>query len=248
MDVRITGDSNYGTHIKALIVGPAGVGKTRMSSTFKNPIFASAEGGLMSVADRRIPYVNIESSEDLHRLRVALMQDASIREGVFGTKVDSVIIDTIDEIQNILVRERLEVSKNDKLTLPDFGWLREQMRAIVRGFRNLDMNVVFTCHDKESRDDELGKVMIKPALQGAFADEIPNMVDLALILVNRAETQIVDGGTSRVIRRFLQTYPDAQHAWVKDRSGALPQEFEINFEDDYQRMYDTIFNRGGKVK
>jgi hypothetical protein len=103
------------------------------------------------------------------------------------------------------------------------------------------MNVVFTCHLKESTDQITGQVFFKPALQGGVGDEVANYMDLALLL--RSKTKAVPDGTSTkmVTERYLQTFKDSQHDWIKDRSGQLPSEVVINFEDDYQRMYEPIF-------
>lgn len=241
LTVRRTGKSDYSRHIKALIVGPPGSGKTLMSSTWKNPLIASAEGGLMSIADRNIPYVDIRDTDSLFHLKLALDQDPDIREQILGFPVDTLVIDTIDEVQKIFVRERLDESKKEALELRDWGWLGEQMRSMIRGFRNLNMNVVMTCHVKESSDSESGRIFYSPALQGAVADELPGFVDLALLLRVFPTTVLVDGESTRVLTRFLQTYPDLSHPWIKDRSGKLPSEFTINFTDDYQRMYDLIY-------
>ena len=42
--------------IKALVYGASGVGKTTFGATAPNPIFLSAEGGLLSVADKQFDY------------------------------------------------------------------------------------------------------------------------------------------------------------------------------------------------
>ena len=243
LTIRRTGRDDYSRFIKALIVGSPGAGKTLTSSTWRNPLIASAEGGLMSIADRNTPYVEVRDTETLFQLKIMLDQDPATREQHFGFRIDTVVIDTIDEIQKILIRERLDEGKKEAMELRDWGWLGEQMRSIIRGFRNLDLNVVLTCHMKESSDSESGRLYFVPAMQGAIGDELPALVDLALLLKASPMTEIVDGEAKRVMALFLQTYPDHQHPWIKDRSGKLPAEFEINFTDDYQRMYDLIYGQ-----
>lgn len=239
--IKRTGSKDYGRFMKVLICGDPGAGKTLISSTFPSPIYASAEGGLMSIADRAIPYTEIRSSDDLLSLKNAVDQPADVREKLLGFQVDTVVIDTIDEIQKILVRERLHETKKDSMSLPDWGWLGEQMQAIVRGFRNLDLNVVFTCHLRETKDDESGRVVYEPGLQGAFGKQIAGYVDLALVLKAHQSTKIVEGEAQRVTLRYLQAAPDLAHPWVKDRSGKLPMEFEVNFENDHKRLEALVF-------
>lgn len=247
LEVKRTGRAEYGLHVKALIVGPPGSGKTLTSSTWKKPLLASAEGGLMSIADRNIPYIDIRRSEDLFQLKLLMEDEADVQKKVLGFAPETFVVDTIDEIQKLLVRERLEETKKDSMEIRDWGWLGETMRAIVRGLRNLPMNVLMTCHVKETKDEGTGRVFFVPALQGAMGDEIPAYVDLAVLLKSTTNTVVEDNKTVRKVNRVLQTYPDANHPWIKDRSGKLPAEFVINFDDDYQRLFDTIYGEVDKI-
>lgn len=247
IEVAITGDEEYGRYIKALICGDPGSGKTLISSTFPNVLYASAEGGLMSIARRKLPYVKITASEQLLALKNAMEQDAEVRAKLLGldkrglTRVDTIVIDTIDEMGRILVKERLEQTRKDTFQIADWGWLGDQMRGIVRAFRNLDMHVVFTCHLKQTEDGETGRQYFKPALQGAMGDEIAGYVDLALLLRTQNVTRVVDGESRRVMLRQLVTVPDPSFPWIKDRSGALPPEIPVNFDNDFTILNDLIF-------
>lgn len=241
LEMFVTGEEDYGQWMKALIGGAPGAGKTLLSSTFPNPIFASAEGGLMSVARRRLRGFNIRHTDELKQLRERLDQPADVLEKMFRGPVETLVVDTIDEIQRLFVQERMKAKRLDIFDQQSWGWLGTEMRSVLRGLRNLDLNVVFTVHLKETTDQNTGQMYFKPSLQGAVGDEIAQYMDLALLL--RSETKPVPQGNIVVQteRRYLQTYKDAQHDWIKDRSGQLPAEFEVNFEDDYARMHKLIF-------
>lgn len=241
LEIQTTGAEDYGQHIKALIAGAPGAGKTLISSTFPYPIYASAEGGLMSVARRKVKFVNVQNTGQLKELRGLLSQDAGVREGMFGQPIQTLVVDTIDEIQRLFVRERLDAKRKESFDQQDWGWLGEQMRSMLRGLRNLDMNVVFTCHIKEVTDQVSGQVFIKPALQGAVGDEIAQYMDLAVLLRSEIKTKVVGTATERYEQRYLQTYKDGAHDWIKDRSGQLPPDVLVNFEDDYERIHKAIF-------
>lgn len=241
LEIKRTGSEDYGKATKVLVCGDPGAGKTLISSTWPNPLYASAEGGLMSIADRDIPYIEIKKSEDLLRLKNALDQPAEVREEMLGFPVQTVVVDTIDEIQRILMKERLESQKRETLQMQDWGWLNEQMQAIVRSFRNLDLHVIFTCHLKSTEDQESGRVSYRPGLSGAIADNIPAYVDLALRLDVSTVTKVTDDGVEKIQERSLITVPDRAHSWIKDRSGKLPERLTVNFEDDYDRIAELIF-------
>jgi len=239
--VRTTGASDYGRYIKMLVAGNPGAGKTLLASTALNPIYASAEGGLMSIADKGLPYVEIEKIDDLLELKQMLEQDETVRKSIFKRPIDTVVIDTIDEVQRILIRERLKSQKHEAMQMQDWGWLGSQMQAIVSGFRNLPLNVIFNVHLKEISDGESGVVWFAPALQGDIGKQIAGYVDLALLLQSSTVTRVEDNRPVKESVRSLITTQSPQYGWVKDRSGKLPAEIPVNFQDDFQRITDMIY-------
>lgn len=241
LNTKRTGSAEYGRWIKILICGEPGSGKTLISSTFPEVFYASAEGGLMSIADRNIPFVEIRSTEELFELKTYLEMDVKARAQMLGGPVSTIVVDTIDEVQRIFIKERLKDQKKNTMSLQDYGWLGDQMKSLITGFRNLDLNVVFTCHVRSVQDEEASRLIYKPGLVGQTADGIPGYVDLSLLLSSRITTKVVDNESKQVVLRTLRSFPDLQYPWIKDRSGKLPPEIEVNFFDDYQRIYDLIF-------
>jgi hypothetical protein len=212
MEILTTGSSDYGRYVKALICGDPGSGKTLISSTFPNPFFANVEGGMLSIWDRGIKHVKVESSSDLKEVLVLAQQSADVRKKTVGAPMDTVVVDTIDEVARVLVKERLNEIKKEALGIADWGWLGDQLRGIIRAFRNLDdMHVVFTCHLKSTEDSETGRMFLKPAIQGAVGDEVAGYVDLALLLRAQTVVRPVDGESKRMVVRYIQTFPDQNH-------------------------------------
>lgn len=234
--VKRAGAAEYGNWVKELVLGDPGSGKTRTASTWPDVIYANCEGGMMSVADRQPATVDVKSRQEMRELINALDQPPAVREQILGLPTQTVCVDTFDEYAKILIRERLEAERKDAMAIQDWGWLGSELANTVRAFRNLEMNVIFNVHLKSAEDSETGRTFFKPNIAGAMGDDIPAYFDLVLLLVARPVTTVVNGKNVRSITRYMQTYPDAQHGWVKDRSGQLPMEFTINFEDDYQRI------------
>jgi hypothetical protein len=227
-----------------MIAGEPGVGKTLFGSTWPNVLYLNAEGGLMSVADRNVLTVDIEDSQTLLEAIVALRQDPKVREKIFGGGVETVVLDTVDEVARLLQRERLNETKKEAMAMQDWGWYGDQLRGILRGLRNLEMHVIFTVHVRSQEDADSGSVTVKPAVQGQVGDELPGYVDLALLMRANPVQKVVDGEVVRETARFLQSYGNSKYPWIKDRSGKLPSEIDINFEDDFKRLDQLIY--GGR--
>jgi hypothetical protein len=198
----------------------------------------------MSVADRNVLTVDVEDSQTLLEAIVALRQEPKIREKIFGGEVETVVLDTVDEVARLLQRERLTETRKETLAQADWGWFGDQLRGIIRGLRNLDLHVILTCHVKTTEDTDSGTMLVKPAVQGAVGDELAGYVDLALLMRSNPIQKVVDGEVVRETARLLQTYGTSRYPWIKDRSGKLPPELDINFEDDYKRIDEAIF--GGR--
>ena len=246
IQVNRAGQDDYGSAVKMLVVGDAGSGKTRTSSCWPDPLVLNADGGLMSVADRETPNITIKETGTLGEVLLALQQPADVRRQVLGVPVKTVVLDTVDEIARMFVRERLASERKEALAIQDWGWLGDQLRGMVRAFRNLDMHVIFNVHAKTQEDSETGRSFVKPGIQGAMGDEIAGYVDIAVLLQARPVVTVINGQNQRVIQRFMQTYPDPMHPWIKDRSGKLPQEFPINFDDDFDRIDALLFSESRK--
>ena len=55
--------------VKVLVYGQAGAGKTTLIKTLPNVVVLSAEGGLLSIQDADLPYLEITSMADLMALQ-----------------------------------------------------------------------------------------------------------------------------------------------------------------------------------
>lgn len=242
-DIQTTGDHDYPKYIKALICGNPGVGKTKFSATSPRPFMLSAEGGLMSIHEDNVPYITIEKLggiEGVKTLISTLKQNKEIREEQLGIEVHTFIIDTIDEVARLMMKEHLKAEGVSSARIQDYGWLKDTLTNFVRAVRNLDMHVIMTAHLKSVTDEAEAQKYV-PAIDGSFAEAIAGYVDLAFVLRNDLTTEIKDGQAVRTVNRWLQTYPEPKYDWIKDRSGRLPQQVAVQFDGDFTRIADVVF-------
>ncbi len=204
INVRTTG-SLAANGVKILVYGQAGAGKTSLIKTLPSPIVLSAEGGLLSIRDADIPYIEIS---DLDTLREAYAWLAGSDE---AKDYQSVALDSISEIAEVVLNAEKKAAKDPRQA---YGAMQEQMSDIIRAFRDLPGKHVYFSAKLEKTQDELGRVLYAPSMPGnKTGQSLPYFFDEVLAL--RVEKD-ADGVTQRALMC------DSDGLWLaKDRSGKL---------------------------
>ena len=187
--------------LKVLVYGQAGCGKTTLSKTLPKPVVLSAEGGLLSLKDDNIPFIEIKSMDDLHEAY----------EWVNKSKdYESVVLDSISEIAEVVLSHEKKINKDGRAA---YGEMDVQLSEIIRAFRDLNMHVLMTAK-LEKQQDEMGRMLYFPSLPGnKTAQKLPYFFDEVLALrIEKDE----EGKTQRALMC------DSDGLWLaKDRSGKL---------------------------
>lgn len=197
MEIKVYSPTSH--KIKALIYGDSGSGKTSFGATAPNVIFASAEAGLLSVWNKRIPYVEIKSIKDL--------QDLYLYLAAGKHDYQTVVIDSISEI-NDLIKSQLEAKRGRALQIQDWGEIAKQIENILRKFRSLDMHVIMIAQESIERDDQK-IVKYTPALNGKTATKIAYFMDIV------GHIEVLPTG-----EHLINTQPSPKYL-TKDRTGRL---------------------------
>jgi hypothetical protein len=248
--INVAGADEYPEYLRMLIVGQPGVGKTTLASRFPNPLWVNAGSGITTLAKLGdIPYVNVSSEMDLFGLKQLLSRSSGEREELIGRPVDTLVVDTVDELQRLLLVERLKNEKRSETKMEDWGWLNQRFHAIFAGLTQLPLHVVFIAHTKDvSVGDD---TIFKPALAGQFCEHIHEYVDMSLwmrsstMAAQNVSDVTINGqdsgemGLSMLftpsVERWLLTTPHAEAEWVNDKTGTLPMSVSVN--DD---IFDVI--------
>jgi len=195
-------DGNSG--VKTLVYGAAGAGKTSLIKTLPNPIVLSAEGGLLSIQDADLPYLEIASMDDLREAWVWLGTDE-------GRQYASVALDSISEIAEVCLNAEKKATKDPRQA---YGAMQEQMADIIRAFRDLPGRHVLMTAKLEKSQDEMGRILYAPSMPGnKTGQSLPYFFDEVLAL--RVERD-GEGNTQRALMC------DSDGLWLaKDRSGKL---------------------------
>lgn len=187
--------------VKLLVYGQAGAGKTSLIKTLPNPVVLSAEGGLLSIADADLPFIEISTMDDLHEAY----------SYVAGSDYNSVALDSISEIAEVCLNHEKKVNKDPRAA---YGSMQEQMADIIRAFRDLPNKHVMMIAKLEKTQDEMGRVLYSPSMPGnKTGQSLPYFFDEVLAL--RVERD-AEGNTQRALMC------DSDGLWLaKDRSGKL---------------------------
>jgi AAA domain-containing protein len=165
-------------HLKALIFGPYGSGKTHFLGTAQEDertapaLYMDFEGGGQTLAGLDIDQVVVRTWQDFNEIYAELSA---------GTKYQTILLDSLSETHIFALMEILSEVANsrdpDKLEIQDYGKASIQMRRVIRAFRDLPYHFIATSQDKTDREARVGNVK-KPALAGQMADEAPGLFDV----------------------------------------------------------------------
>lgn len=188
--------------VKLLVYGQAGAGKTSLIKTLPSPIVLSAEGGLLSIQDADLPFIEITNMETLKEAYTWLTET---------TDYKSVALDSISEIAEVCLNYEKKINKDPRAA---YGAMQEQMADIIRAFRDLPGLHVYMSAKLEKTQDEMGRILYAPSMPGnKTGQSLPYFFDEVLAL--RIEKD-ADGNTQRALMC------DSDGLWsAKDRSGKL---------------------------
>ena len=201
--LKSTGDA-HANGVTLLNYGQAGAGKTTLIKTLPDVVVLSAEGGLLSIQDANLPYIEITSMADL-------MEAYEWLSSSEAKKFQSVALDSISEIAEICLNSEKKIAKDPRQA---YGAMQEQMADVIRAFRDLPGRHVLMTAKLEKATDEMGRILYSPSMPGAKTGQsLPYFFDEVLAL--RVEKD-ADGVSQRALMC------DSDGLWIaKDRSGKL---------------------------
>lgn len=194
--MKIQSTSNMPAKHNILVYGKGGIGKTTLAVTLPNPIILSAEGGLLSISNINIPYVDIKSISDL----------ASAYKELQQTEYASIVIDSLSEIAEITLAEAKKRNADGRQA---YGEMNDKMSIIIRQFRDLNKIVYFTTKEGSITDEYSGVIKYGPVMPGkTLTNSLPYFFDFVFAMRIIEET---DKDGKAIKRRVLQTQPSIQY-------------------------------------
>jgi hypothetical protein len=229
-------------YINVLFYGDSGVGKTTLAGSadaveeMSPVLFIDIEGGTESLQHSfpRVQTVRVRTWQDMQNVY------SELYDGKHPFK--TIVLDSLTEIQKfnmyMIMGKTVEDHPERDIDVPsmrEWGKNLEQIRRLVRGFRDLEMHTIFTALARNDKNEKTGVTTTKPSLSGKMADEVAAFLDLVCYYYVK---QIGEGEEAEFKRLLLTQKTDSQIA--KDRSGALPMIMEY---PTMQQIYDLVLGR-----
>jgi len=219
-----------------LLYGESGKGKTFSALTLdpKKTLILSAESGLLPLSGKDFEVWVVETWTDLTDAHKLLLSPDNQKQ--FTT----VFIDSLTELSEICkvhivtnerpaVRGKIDKIYDDQMDLKDWGLHRDKMTRMVRSFRDLPFNIIFTCLETSEKDEKSGVVKFRPSVDGKkFGTSLPGYFDEIFRLV------VKSNGNEGSERYFVTGQTEVTLA--KDRSGKL----DLTEEPDWIKVMGKI--------
>lgn len=228
--------------VKALILGPYGIGKTSLLRTL-NPettLFVDGEAGDLAVQDVGVDAMRPETWPECRYLaafiggpNLSFAPDASYSADHyeaalqhFGSpdaldKYDTIFVDSITKVSRLCLQWAAQQpeafnDKGKKDLRGAYGLLGREMLAWVTQLQHCrGKNVIFTCAMEQHKDD-FGRMVWEPHLEGAKTGrELPGIVDEVISMT------LLDDGEGGTYRGFVTHKDNPFGLPAKDRSGRL---------------------------
>src|SRR5690625_2455226 len=107
---------------KLLVYCEAGSGKTTLIGGLPSPIIISAEAGLLSLQDADIPFIEVQSMDDLNEAFQWITESDDAKQ------FQSVALDSISEIAEVCLSHEKQTNKDGRAA---YGEMKDKMTGLV---------------------------------------------------------------------------------------------------------------------
>jgi len=222
MAIKITSTKQVNHYVNCMVYGESGIGKTMLCSTPPAPLILSVEGGLLTLAEKDVPVIEITKREEINEVFKWLSKSKEI-------KYKTICIDSLSEVAEVLLAEEMAVQKDGRQA---YGKMAEVMTLLIRSFRDLPMHTVFTAKVRKIVDDNTGTIRYFPSVPGQqLLNNLPYFFD---------EVFRMDFGKKKdkTLYRYIDTVGSRQYI-CKDRSNRLAAQEPPNLTHVFNKILNT---------
>lgn len=207
--------------IRMLVYGDPGVGKTVFAARFPKPFIIDVENGTRS----------LRNHPELVSVKRHLLKEYKELQDIFwafqageGDEYDTIVIDTMNELQAKHLSEHIDKDKNRDNKLPtmlDYKANTASLQRMAIAFRDLPKNLVILCHSTFDKDENTGKMFLRPAVTPSLAKTLVGMLDVIGYMFSGLNEE------TKEETRKLQIAP-SRNTIAKSRVGGLPSIIDMD--------------------
>lgn len=148
--------------LKVLLYGATGTGKTIAATSFPRPAYIDTEGGTHLYRGRKgfehIKWLDEKTLTGIEQAIAFIAQDG-------GKTYDTLVIDPITVVYDVLKEAMSRTAKNNELGFRDWAKINNRMNALYTALTNLPVHVVGVCREAdiyEKVNGEMQRAGVKP--------------------------------------------------------------------------------------
>jgi len=210
MAIKIKSSRHVVHHVNCMVYGESGIGKTTLLATAPKPLIISIEGGLLTLANKDVPVIEVHSFKEIDEVHSWLLKSKE------ADKFDTICTDSMSEEAELILAEEMQKTRDGRQA---YGTMADIMAYSIRGFRDLPKHTVFTAKVRKIVDDASGAIKFYPSVPGQqLLNNLPYFFDEVFRMDFGTTKKTADKPAQQY--RYIDTVGNRQYI-CKDRSGKL---------------------------
>jgi len=184
------------TKLNILLWGKPGTGKTHFIGTAPRPFVIAAENGTLTLHKQKIPYIQLTDDMAVFDWVMQIIKSAEAKEKIEDddgnilvnfAEVDTIAVDSIWKLNEMLLEELCEKSGKGKATFDEWGMLLSEMSKIIGKLIASDYHIICTNGEAIKTDqlDESEKT-VEFNMRGSYRTQIAYEFDFNLYMVAKS--------------------------------------------------------------
>ena len=95
-------------NVNCMVYGESGIGKTTLLATAPSPLILSIEGGLLTLADKDVPVIEIGSFKEIDEIHTWLQESKE------ADKYKTICTDSLSEEAELILAEEMQKTKDGR--------------------------------------------------------------------------------------------------------------------------------------